>query len=121
MDNKKKIEYIQNYFKQNCVGKNIFGDFVEKELNGIIMDDNTISALYKICNNHLGIISPNYFQKINKDIAILVFVIKDILEQIGILGSKFLKPDIEYNLLNARLQNSKTILKELNLIEENIY
>ena len=121
LDDKKKIEYIQNYFKQNCVGKNIFGDFVEKELNGIIMDDNTISALYKICNNHLGIISPNYFQKINKDIAILVFVIKDILEQIGILGSKFLKPDIEYNLLNARLQNSKTILKELNLIEENIY
>ena len=121
LDDKKKIEYIQNYFKQNCVGKNIFGDFVEKELNGIIMDDNSISALYKICNNHLGIISPNYFQKINKDIAILVFVIKDILEQIGILGSKFLKPDIEYNLLNARLQNSKTILKELNLIEENIY
>ena len=121
LDDKKRVEYIQNYFKQNCVGKNNFGNFIEKELNGIIMDDSTISTLYKICNNHLAIISPNYFQRINKDMAILVFVIKDLLEQLGILESKFLKPDIEYFLLNARLQNSKAILKELNLIEENIY
>ena len=121
LDDKKKLEYIQNYFKQNCVGKNNFGQFIEKELNGIVMDDSVISFLHRICNNHLSIISPNYFQRINKDIAILVFVIKDLLEQLGILESKYLKPDKEYILLNARLQNNKAILKELNLIEENIY
>ena len=121
LDDKNKLEYIQNYFKQNCGGKNNFGQFIENELNGIVMDDSVISFLHRICNNHLSIISPNYFQRINKDIAILVFVIKDLLEQLGILESKFLKPDKEYILLNARLQNNKAILKELNLIEENIY
>jgi hypothetical protein len=121
LNEREKIEYMQNYFKRNCIGQNIFGKFVENELNGKILDDKTISTIYNLSKKQLDIISPNYFQRINKDIAILVFVIKDLLEQLGILESKYLKPDKEYILLNARLQNNKAILKELNLVEENIY
>ena len=121
LEDLKKVEYMQNYFKDNCLGNNNFGKLIEKQLNGIIMDDNIISTLYTLSKNKLDIISPNYFQRINKDIAIFVFVIKDLLEQIGLLGSKYLKPDLEFILLNARLQSNKAILKELNLIEENIY
>ena len=116
-----KIEYMQNYFKKNNTEKNNFGRLIEAELNGKIFDDNIISSLYTLSKKQLNIISPNYFQKINKDIAIFVFVIKDILEQIGLLGSQFIKPDKEFILLNARLQTNKVILKELNEIEDKIY
>ena len=120
LDDLKKIEYIQKYFKDNCVDKISFGKFIEKELNGIIFDDNVISTIYRLSKNYLDIISPNHFQIINKDIAIFVFIIRDLLEHLGLLGNRFQTPENEYILLNARLNSNKAILKELNLIEENI-
>ena len=68
----------------------------------------------------MDIISPNYFQKINKDIAIFVFVIKDLLDQLGILNSISIKPESEFILLNAKLKANKAISDELNQIEANI-
>ena len=114
-----KINFMQNYFKNN-ITKNNFGKFIENELKGKIFDDKEIYHLYKISKKYLDIISPNYFQKINKDIAIFVFVIKDILEQLGILEINEIKPEKEFILLNAKLQSNKAILDELNQIEENI-
>ena len=114
-----KINFMQNYFKNN-ITKNNFGKFIENELKGKIFDDKEIYHLYKISKKYLDIISPNYFQKINKDIAIFVFVIKDILEQLGILEINEIKPEKEFILLNAKLQSKKAILDELNQIEENI-
>ena len=114
-----KISYMQNYFKSN-ISKNNFGKFIEGELKGKIFDDKEIYHLYKMSKKYLDIISPNYFQKINKDIAIFVFVIKDILEQLGILEINGIEPDTEFILLNAKLQTKKAILNELNQIEENI-
>ena len=67
---------MQNYFTKNCLGQNNFGKFIEKELNGKIFDEKTISTLYELSKKQLDIISPNYFQRINKDVAIFVFVIK---------------------------------------------
>ena len=116
-----KIEFMQNYFKQNNPELNKFGTFLEKELNGKVFEDNIISALYNLSKKQLNNISPNYFQKINKDIAIFVFIIKDLMEQLGLLDSHFLKPEKEFILLNARLQTCKAILKELNQVEEKIY
>jgi hypothetical protein len=121
LNEREKIEYMQNYFKRNCIGQNIFGKFVENELNGKILDDKTISTIYNLSKKQLDIISPNYFQRINKDIAIFVFIIKDLLEQLGLLGSQFIKPEKEYILLNSRLLANKAILDELNKIEEYIY
>ena len=121
MDEIDRIEYMQKYFKNNCPELNNFGKLVEKELNGKVLDDKIISTIYSLSKRKLNIISPNYFQKINKDIAIFVFIIKDLLEQIGLLGSQFLKPDKEFLLLNSRLQTNKAILQELNKIEEYIY
>ena len=120
LDDSKKIEFMQNYFKKN-ISKDNFGKFIEKELSHKIFDDKEIYFLYKLSKNHLDIISPNYFQKINKDIAIFVFVIKDILEQLGILNPIFIKPDIEFILLKAKLEVNRTILVELLQIEEQIY
>ena len=121
MDEIDKITYMQNYFKNNCSESITLGKLIEKELNGRFLDDKIISILYSLSKKQLKIISPNYFQKINKDVAIFVFIIKDLLEQIGLLGTQLLKPDKEFMLLNSRLQTNRAILDELNKIEEYIY
>ena len=108
-----KINFITNYFK-NDLEKMSIGTLIEKEINGKIFDDNIISSLYKYSYKYIHIISPSRFQKANKDIAIFVFVIKNILEHIGTYDLQNIKPDKEYILYHARLQNNKTILDELN-------
>ena len=90
------------------------GSLIEKEINGKIFDDNIISSIYKYSYKYIPIISPNRFQKTNKDVAIFVFVVKNILEHIGALDQQNIKPDKEYILYNARLKNNKLILDELN-------
>ena len=119
MSDFEKIEYIQNYLKKKCDGQINFGKLVENEISGKVFDNNIINTLYNLSKGKLDIISPNYFQKINKDIAVFVFVIKDLLENIG-LGSKYLKQDKEFILLSARLQENKMNLSKLYKIEENI-
>ena len=96
------------------------GTFIENNLNGKIFDDNIINSLYKFSYKYLNIISPNHFQKINKDIAILVFIIKDLLEHIGILTDKKLEPEKEIILINSRLRSNKEILNKLNEINNKI-
>jgi hypothetical protein len=51
--------------------------------------------LYEWSHNKINIITPNYFQKINKDIAILVFIIRDLLECFGISQDKKINPQKE--------------------------
>ena len=104
-----KMNYTNNYFKK----ENSLGQIIEKEIKGKIFDDKIIASLYKYSYRYLNIISPNRFQKINKDFAIFVFVIKNILEHIGALEEKN-EPQKEYILYNARLKNNKEILEILN-------
>ena len=108
-----KINYICNYFK-NDIKQMSLGSLIEKEINGKIFDDTIISSLYKYSYKHINIISPNRFQKTNKDVAIFVFVVKNILEHIGALDRHNIKPDKEYILYNARLKDNKVILEQLN-------
>ena len=96
------------------------GTFIEKNLNGKIFDDNIINSLYKYSYKYLNIISPNHFQKINKDIAILVFIIKDMLEHLGILTDTKLNPEKELTLINSRMRSNKEILDKLNEINNKI-
>ena len=104
-----KMNYTNNYFKK----ENSLGKIIEKEIKGKIFDDKIIASLYKYSYRYLNIISPNRFQRINKDFAIFVFVIKNILEHIGALEEKN-EPQKEYILYNARLKNNKEILEILN-------
>ena len=112
-DEEEKIKYITNFFEKD-IEKMSLGSLIEKEINGKLFDDNIISCLYRYSYKHINIISPNRFQKTNKDIAIFVFVVKNILEHIGALDQQNIKPDKEYILYKARLKNNKYILEELN-------
>lgn len=114
-----KMKYIINFFK-NDIDNMSLGSLIEKEINGKIFDDNIISSLYSYSNKYKNIISPNRFQKVNKDVAIFVFVIKNILEHIGIFDQQNNKPDKEYILYKARLKTNKQILEQLNNFYEKI-
>ena len=104
-----KINYISNYFKKDIS----LGNLIEKEIKGKIFDENIIASLYKYSYRYINIISPNRFQKINKDFAIFVFVVKNILEHIGVLEQN-IKPQKEFLLYKARLKNNKETLEILN-------
>ena len=104
-----KINFISNYFKKDVS----LGNLIENEIKGKIFDDKTIASLYKYSYRYINIISPNRFQRINKDFAIFVFVVKNILEHIGALEQN-IKPEKEFVLYNARLKNNKEILEILN-------
>ena len=95
------------------------GNCIEENLNKKVFNNNIINALYKYTNKYLSIITPNHFQKINKDIAILVFIIKDMLEHLGIITDQ-LNQEKEIILINSRLQSDKEILIKLNEMNNKI-
>ena len=115
LDDQEKMDFITNYFKDS-IEKTSLGTLIEKEINGKIFDDDIITSLYKYSYKHIRIISPNHFQKHNKDIAIFVFVIKNILDHLGLLDQSNIKPDKEFILYNARLSYNRKLLDELNKI-----
>jgi len=100
-NNNLKIEYICNYFKNNK-NKSI-GSIIENELKGKKFDDVIINSLYEYSLKYANIINPNYYKKINKNIAILVFLIKNILDYAGI-------PHVDNNNNNNKANEQKIIL-----------
>lgn len=100
-NNNLKIEYICNYFKNNK-NKSI-GSIIENELKGKKFDDVIINSLYEYSFKYANIINPNYYKKINKNIAILVFLIKNILDYAGI-------PHVDNNNNNSNKANEQKII-----------
>lgn len=100
-NNNLKIEYICNYFKNNK-NKSI-GSIIENELKGKKFDDVIINSLYEYSFKYANIINPNYYKKINKNIAILVFLIKNILDYAGI-------PHVDNNNNNNNKANEQKII-----------
>lgn len=115
----KKWDYIFKFF-EDYISKQQLGTFIEKTLNGKVFNANIINSLYKYSYKYLNIISPNHFQRINKDIAIMVFIIKDMLEHLAITTDIKINPEKELILVNSRLQSNKNILRKLNEINNKI-
>ena len=115
----KKWDYIFKFF-EDYISKQQLGTFIEKALNGKVFSANIINSLYKYSYKYLNIISPNHFQRINKDIAIMVFIIKDMLEHLAITTDIKINPEKELILVNSRLQSNKNILEKLNKINNKI-
>ena len=110
---------IFNYFKEYLTNQSL-GIFIEQKFNKKIFEYKTISSLYKYSFNYLNIITPYRFQNINKDIALFVFIIRDILEFLGILTLTKLEPEKEIILINSRLLNNKDVIEKLNEINNKI-
>ena len=117
-DTKLKEKYIINHFKNN--NKNSIGEIIDNEIKNIVFDDELKNSLFEHSYNYLYKISPNYFQTINKNIALLSFLIKNILEYIGV--SKDLNnnknPKKKYQLFSSRLKINSQIIQKLKRIKD---
>ena len=116
-DSNKKIEYICNYFKNN---KNkLLGSIIENDLKNKKFDDFILNNIYECSKEYIDNINPNYYKKINKDIAIFVFIIKNILDFVGVscinLDNKENEQNIAF-LQKSRLNVKNIILDKLNKI-----
>ena len=118
-DNNKKIEYFCNYFKINKT--KLIGNIIENDLKIKKFDDVIINNLYEYSKDYIDIINPNYYKKINKDIAIFVFVIKNILDFVGIsfINNKEdnkINGEKIINIHKSRLNAKNIILDKFNQI-----
>ena len=111
-NNNKRWMYICNFFKDN--DNKLLGKIIEKELINKKYNNEIINSLYEWSHNKINIITPNYFQKINKDIAILVFIIRDLLDCFGISQDKKINPQKLYTLYNIRQNLEEKINQKLN-------
>ena len=107
----KKWEIIFNYFKEYIINESL-GTYLEKQFDKKIFEYNVINSLYKYSFNYLNIITPYHFQNINKDIALFVFIIRDILQFLGILTLAKLESEKELILIKSRLMNNKQVLEK---------
>ena len=86
------------------------------------MNDEIINSLYEYSHNYLNVITPNFFKETNNDIALFVFIVKNILEQVGItkdVNTKNKKNIINlYKLYNVRINYNSSILQKLNKIND---
>ena len=110
--NSQRWMHICKYFKDN--ENKLLGNIIEKELINKKYNNEVINSLYEWSHKKINIITPNYFQKINKDIAILVFIIRDLLECFGISHEKKINPQKLYNLYNIIKNLEEKINQKLN-------
>ena len=118
-DYNKKIEYICNYFKNNKI--KLLGKIIENDLKNKKFDDLIINNLYEYSKENIDEINPNYYKKINKDIAIFAFIIKNILDFVGIsnIDNKSDNKNNEQKCIiihKSRLNAKNMLLDKLNQI-----
>ena len=111
-------KYIKNYFKNN--NKKIIGNIIDNDFKKLLFNNEVINALYEYSYNKLNIISPKNFQRVNKNVTMLCYIIKNIMEHLGIIikdnNNKTIKQ--HYNLLSARFHINKELIKKLKALIE---
>ena len=111
-------KYIKNYFKNS--NKKIIGNIIDNDFKKLLFNNEVINALYEYSYNKLNIISPKNFQRVNKNVTMFCYIIKNIMEHLGIIikdnNNKTIKQ--HYNLLSARLHINKELIKKLKALIE---
>ena len=109
---------VKNYFKNN--NKKIIGNIIDNDFKKLLFNNEVINALYEYSYNKLNIISPKNFQRVNKNVTMFCYIIKNIMEHLGIIikdnNNKTIKQ--HYNLLSARLHINKELIKKLKALIE---
>ena len=114
-NNKLKWIFYKNYLLNNNYES--IGQVISNFAKDIVLDDEKINSLYEYSHNYLNVITPNFFKKTNNNIALFVFIVKNILEQVGIIKDK--KNVIKlYKLYNVRINYNNSILQKLNKIND---
>ena len=108
----KKWQYICRYFRDSNF--NLLGYLIQKDLIHKTYSNEIINTLYECAYDSLDKITPNYYQKINKNIAIMVFIIRDLLEFYGI-GQNISSNSVKlFTLHSVRLEVQEKLLNKFN-------
>ena len=105
-----------NYFK-NSNNKN-FGNIIDYDLKQLKFNDEIINSLFEYSYGRLNFISPKIFQRINKNMTWFCYLIKNILEHLGILNKDNKNIKQIYNLLCTRLNINNELIKKLKNIQD---
>ena len=114
--NELREKYIMNYFK-NSNNKN-FGNIIDYDLKQLKFNDEIINSLFEYSYGKLNIISPKIFQRINKNMTWFCYLIKNILEYLGILNKDNKNIKQIYNLFCTRLNINNELLKKLKKVQD---
>ena len=119
-DSKLKWEFYKKMFEEN--NEKSMGTIIENKLKGRLFTNDIINSLFKYSHRYINIITPSYFQNIDSDFALFIFIIKNILEHIGITKDTNNKKNVPklYLLYNAIIDINTDILKKLNKINSTI-
>ena len=110
--NKEVWENICKHFNER--DKNVpLGNFIQNEIENNIFSELTMSNLYDISYNNLSKTDPQYYKTIDETTSMFVFIVRDILEHIGMSKEKIGFLNKHYLLLNARLKIKTTLLTNL--------
>ena len=114
--NELREKYIMNYFK-NSNNKN-FGNIIDYDLKQLKFTDEIINSLFEYSYGKLNFISPKIFQRINKNMTWFCYLIKNILEHLGILNKDNKNVKQIYNLFCTRLNINNELLKKLKKVQD---
>ena len=114
--NELREKYIMNYFK-NSNNKN-FGNIIDYDLKQLKFNDEIINSLFEYSYGKLNFISPKIFQRINKNMTWFCYLIKNILEHLGILNKDNKNVKQIYNLFCTRLNINNELIKKLKKIQD---
>ena len=111
-NNKEIWEHIcQHFNKRNK--KIALGNFIKNEIEDKIFSESTITNLYDISYNVLIKINPQYFKSIDETTSMFVFIVRDILEHIGLSKEKTILIDKQVLLLKSRLKCKTQFLNQI--------
>ncbi len=111
-NNKEIWEHIcQHFNKRNK--KIALGNFIKNEIEDKIFSESTITNLYDISYNVLIKINPQYFKSIDETTSMFVFIVRDILEHIGLSKEKTILIDKQFLLLKSRLKCKTQFLNQI--------
>ena len=107
--------YICDFFT-NRKSNISLGSFIENQIRKINFDTNNelLYKLYTLSNSNIHKIKPNYYQNICKTTGIIVFIIKDIIDYLGLSKDRNVSSGKIYRVLNARLDIQNRFLMKLN-------
>jgi len=94
------------------------GDIIQSNLQHLNMSDDNLFKLSKIITNKEKLISPNYYSKTCATTGLIIFIIKDVLEYIGVLPDKKTLPTQLLKINSILCQKSSEICDKLKVLDK---
>ena len=102
------------YFKEDNNGK--IGTAIENDLKNIDTSVENVFKIERLLGKYVSKLTPNYYTKICGTSGLMVFIIKDIMEWVGIIYDKKANPPKVYDLC---VYSCSYYTKNLNYLNEN--